>query len=363
MSLTLPGGADRLSTERDDAHRRYHQAFAALDRVVNETVSAAAGAGENGELLSRLATFQSLLVQFLQQLTPYVDTKLRVIEQAASDAMMTANAAQRAAIAAQRSSGPRSEVRGPGPGEGPRSAGRGPASPDRGADDVSYIAFEDCFRGSEEEIRQRQSDYVPLFAGATDVLDVGCGRGEFLALLKEAGVPARGIDLNEEMVEICRGRGLTAERADLVDYLRGLPDETLGGLFAAQVVEHLRPAPLMAFLREASRVLRPRARIVLETINPTCWVAFFDSYIRDLTHVKPLHPETLKFLAIASGFTDVRVQFRTPVPESDRLKRLSAAAVGDPRLAELIEAFNLNMERLNDRLFTHLDYAVVGIRA
>lgn len=396
--------SDRLSRERDEAHRRFHEAFAALDRIVNETAGAAADGAGTHDLLPRLATFQSILVQFLQQLTPYVDTKLRVIEQAAADATMAATAAQRVAASAQRAaeaSGPGSRVAGPGsmlqgPGSGvpgtrsaeqarlvtpdsrtqdpgPTSNDSGPRTPDSGPgagpDDVAYVSFEDCFRGSEEEIRARQADYVPLFSGATGVdaeyavLDVGCGRGEFLALLKEVGINARGIDVNEEMVAICRARGLAAERADAVDYLCELPEGALGGLFAAQVVEHLPPDRLMALLREAARVLRPGARIVLETINPTCWVAFFEAFIRDLTHVKPLHPDTLKFLAVASGFTGVQVQFRTPIREADRLRRLQPSRDDDPRLAELVEAFNLNMERLNDRLFTHLDYAVIGTRA
>ena len=100
-----------------------------------------------------------------------------------------------------------------------------------------------------------------------------------------------------------------------------MPDESLGGLFAAQVVEHLTPDYLLAFLNEAQRVLRPGAPIVLETINVACWYAFFQSYIRDITHARPLHPDTLKYLVTASGFADAAVEFRVPVPEADRLQR------------------------------------------
>lgn len=352
--------SERLNREQDDAHRRYHEAFAALDKIVNESIAAAG----TDDAAARVAAFQSLLVQFLQQLTPYVDTKLRVVEQAAADAAMAATVAQRTAAAAERAAEQapaRIGVVPAGVGDPGRQAGaRSPAS---SADEAIYVGFEDCFRGSEEEIRRRQADYVPLFEGAADVLDVGCGRGEFLLLLRDAGIRARGVDANEEMVEVCTKRGLTAKCGDAVAYLEGLADESLGGLFAAQVVEHLPPARLMALLRHAARALRPGARLVLETINPTCWVAFFESYIRDLTHVKPLHPETLKFLAIASGFTEVQVQFRTPVADDARLRQLKAAATDDARLAELIEAFNANMERLNDRLYTHLDYAIVAVRA
>jgi len=349
-------GTDRLERDREEAHRRYHDVFAALDRVVGEGVDAASAA-------ERLATFQSLLIQFLQQITPYVDSKLRVIEQRASDAAMTATLAQRASQRAERAL----ETAAPRAPEAPGApAPRAPSAPEP---DPSYLAFEDCFRGSEADIRARQSDYVALFSGAHSVIDAGCGRGEFLSLLKEAGISARGIDLNAEMVEVCRARGVTAERADAVTHLEGLPDASVGGLFAAQVVEHLPPDRLIAFVRAAGRALCPGARLVLETINPSCWVAFFDSFLRDLTHARPLHPDTLKFLVVASGFADAEVRFRTPIPEADRLRRVAPLAEPSPsappearRLHELVAAFNLNMERLNDRLFTHLDYAVVARR-
>ena len=159
-----------------------------------------------------------------------------------------------------------------------------------------YVGFEDRFRGSREAIRARLESYLPFFVGATDVLDVGCGRGEFLELLAGAGVRARGLDLNHEMAELCRARGLEVAEADAVGYLTTLPDASLGGIFAAQVVEHLQPAYLLRFLELAFHKVRPGGRVVLETLNPACWVAFFDSYIRDITHVWPLHPETLKYL-------------------------------------------------------------------
>jgi O-antigen chain-terminating methyltransferase len=344
---TIPGGTDRLERERDEVHRRYHEVFAALDRVVVESVGAPA---------EQLATFQSLLIQFLQHITPYIDSKLRIVEQSAADAAMTATMAQRAAVAAERATLTAA----------PSHAAQ-PALPSAGLADATYVGFEDCFRGTEEQIRVRQSDYVALFQGASDVVDAGCGRGEFLSLLREAGVTARGVDLNREMVEACLARGVTAEHGDVVEYVEGLSAESIGGLFAAQVVEHLPPDRLLRFLRAAGRVLRPGARLVVETINPSCWVAFFESFIKDLTHVRPLHPDTLKFLVIAAGFTDVETRFRTPIPERDRLRRVAAmpapSAAGDARrLYDLIEAFNLNMERLNDRIFTHLDYAIVARR-
>jgi SAM-dependent methyltransferase len=229
----------------------------------------------------------------------------------------------------------------------------------RNLDAYKYVGFEDQFRGSQDAIRQRLESYLPYFDGTSDVLDAGCGRGEFLDLLKARGITARGLDLNHEMVEVCRARGLDVVEADVVSYLEDVPDASCGGLFAAQVVEHLQPAYLLRFLELARHALRPGAPLVLETLNPACWVAFFESFIRDITHVWPLHPETLRYLVLASGFSAARIEYRSPVPPEDRLQA-AAAAAGLP--ADLIETLNANVEKLNARLFTWLDYAIVAVR-
>ena len=222
-----------------------------------------------------------------------------------------------------------------------------------------YVGFEDAFRGSSEDIQRRLRDYIPIFAGASDVLDIGCGRGEFLALLRESGVTARGIDLNDAMVAVCREKGFDATKADALSYLRSLPHGSLGGLFAAQVVEHLEPAYLTRLLEAAFEALRPGAPIVLETINPACWFAFFESYIRDITHVRPLHPETLKFLLIASGFQQIEIRYRAPYPEHEKLQPLPRSEV----LGDSVETLNGNIEKLNSLLFTYLDYAAIARRS
>jgi SAM-dependent methyltransferase len=227
-------------------------------------------------------------------------------------------------------------------------------------DSYKYVEFENQFRGSPDTIRARLESYLPYFDGASDVLDAGCGRGEFLDLLKARGIAGRGLDLNHEMVELCRGRGLDVAESDVVSYLEQLPDGSLGGLFAAQVVEHLQPAYLLRFLDVAYHKLRPGAPIVLETLNPACWTAFFDSFIRDITHVWPLHPETLRYLVLASGFSAARIEFRSPVAPQDRLQ--TAAADAAAAAADLVETFNANVEKLNARMFSFLDYAIVGGR-
>lgn len=236
---------------------------------------------------------------------------------------------------------------------------------DSAADAWKYASFEAAFRGSEADVATRLATYLPVFAGAEDVLDVGCGRGEFLALLQTQGISAKGIDLNLEMVEICRGRGLDVAHGDAVSYLRGIDAQSLGGLFAAQVVEHLPPDYLLAFLNEAHRVLKPRAPLVLETVNVACWYAFFQSYVRDITHAKPLHPDTLKHLVIASGFPSADVEFRVPVDETVKLQSMPPVdgnGSADETLAALASAIDTNVERLNRLMFTWLDYAVIARR-
>ncbi|MBI4886069.1 MAG: class I SAM-dependent methyltransferase [Acidobacteria bacterium] len=228
-----------------------------------------------------------------------------------------------------------------------------------GLDSHTYVGFEDQFRGSPEDIRARVAEYLPLFHGSQDVLDIGCGRGEFLALLRDQGVTSRGVDLNGAMVDVCREQGLDAEQADALAYLRAQPDGSLGGIFAAQVVEHLEPRYLTALLDTAFDKLRPGAPIVLETINPACWFAFFESYIRDITHVRPLHPDTLKYLMIANGFQHVDIRYRSPYPEHEKLQPLAPHA----SLGAAVDTLNANVERLNRLLFTWLDYAAIGRRA
>lgn len=254
----------------------------------------------------------------------------------------------------------------PSPADSPDASPR-PVAAGTDLDACRYMCFEDAFRGSREEIAARQRDYLPYFEGASDVLDVGCGRGEFLALLRGAGVTARGVDTNADAVERCREQGLEAARSDALAYLRPLADESLGGLFSAQVVEHLEADYLMQVLGEANRVLRPGARIVLETINPASWTAFFSAFVRDVTHRHPLHPDTLSYLLRASGFVDVTIDYRAPVPDAAKLQRATvdpalAATPDGAALCRLAETLNQHADRLNRLIFAEQDYAAIARR-
>jgi SAM-dependent methyltransferase len=228
----------------------------------------------------------------------------------------------------------------------------------RAARDSAYTAFENRFRGSRDDVRARQADYVALLRDHAPVLDLGCGRGELLELLREAGIGARGVEGNAHAVRECREKGLDVAEDDLVEHLRRLERGRLGAVFAAQVAEHLPPAVLHAVLAEAHRALRPGGLLVLETVNAASALAFFDVFIRDLTHERPLHPETLRFMAAAAGFSEVRIELRSPVPDDVRLHLLPGGGLPPP----VVKALNENVERLNALLFAPLDYALVARR-
>jgi SAM-dependent methyltransferase len=233
-----------------------------------------------------------------------------------------------------------------------------PAAPPASLDDAVYVAFENRFRGSREEVRERLRPYVELFAGLEPVADLGCGRGEFLELLREAGLSGLGAESNTQAVAQCRDRGLAVTATDLLSFLRERADGSLGGVFAAQVAEHLPPRVLMALLRESHRVLRAGGLLLLETVNPRSVVGFLEVYNRDLTHERPLHPETLSFLAAAAGFTDVRVELRSPVDPAAQLQPVPVEGL-PPRAAS---ALNENTARLNALLYGPQEYALLARR-
>jgi O-antigen chain-terminating methyltransferase len=208
-----------------------------------------------------------------------------------------------------------------------------------------YFAYESRMRGSVDSIRERQRLYVDVLRNAAPVLDVGCGRGELLGLLREAGVEARGIDADSDMVAYARGDGLDVEQADLVEYLQRADDDSLGAIFMGQVVEHLPAPTLVQTFQLAVAKLRPGGLLVAETINPLSPIAL-RNYFADLTHAQPLVPETLELLARQSGFAETEIRFLNEPAE-----RLTEPA--DPVIAA-------NVRRLNDLLFAPLDYALVA---
>jgi O-antigen chain-terminating methyltransferase len=338
---------------------------AALVQVLNGYLE------ETGRLHARLRELASALVQYLQRVLPLVDLRDRMASALATtraelileafDRRQESQARRLQGLLALRDrletvSAEVEAIR------GALLAGSPPpalaTSVLRAAEDSAYTAFENRFRGSREEIRARLADYAALFPGLAPVVDLGCGRGEFLDLLRERGIAARGVEGNASVVQHCRDRGLDVVHGDLLAFLRAEPTGGLGGVFAAQVAEHLPPAVLGQMLKEAHRALRPGGLLVLETVNPRSVVGFLEVYNRDLTHERPLHPDTLSFLAAASGFTDVRVELRSPVDPSSRLQPIPSEGLPE-RAATLL---NENLERLNGLLYGPLEYALIARR-
>jgi O-antigen chain-terminating methyltransferase len=220
---------------------------------------------------------------------------------------------------------------------------------------LDYFAFEARMRGTTADIRGRQSAYLDDFRDGAPVLDVGSGRGEFLGLLRHAGIEARGVEIDADMVAYARGDGLEVAEADALAYLEGLEDGSLGGIFAAQVVEHLPAATLVRLLELAVQKLRPGGVLVAETINPLAPLAM-KHYFSDLTHAQPLVPETLALLARHAGFAEPEIRYLNP-PE-ERLAPVELPA--DPAFDPARRALARNVGLLNDHVFAPLDYALVA---
>jgi SAM-dependent methyltransferase len=221
-------------------------------------------------------------------------------------------------------------------------------------EDWRYAGFENRYRGNEEEVKKQQSQFLPFFKQAEKVLDLGCGRGEFLELLQENGTDAEGIDVNEQMIEVCRDKGLTCQKGDILETLIKCEDNSLGGIFSSQVIEHLPPKYLKRMIELAYFKLAPGSYLVLETLNPASVFALVQIYFLDLTHQKPIHPQTLKFIMETSGFEDVEIRYSATL-EGEQLQTL-------PGADETVSILNKNIDNLNKLLYAAPNYAAVGIK-
>jgi 2-polyprenyl-3-methyl-5-hydroxy-6-metoxy-1,4-benzoquinol methylase len=221
-------------------------------------------------------------------------------------------------------------------------------------EDWQYTGFENRFRGSEDAVKIQLEEYLPFFKKGNKVVDLGCGRGEFLDLLKSKWIDAEGIDINEQMVSICKDKGLSCRKGDILEQLIEYANSSLGGIFSSQVIEHLPPPYLKRLLELAFNKLEPSAPIVLETINPTSVFALVQIYHLDISHKQPVHPQALKYLLESSGFKDIQIQYSAPL-EEEMLKTLPGA---DEHTALL----NQNIDSLNKLLYAPPNYAAIGYK-
>jgi SAM-dependent methyltransferase len=224
---------------------------------------------------------------------------------------------------------------------------------------MDYISFEERFRGSRERIKTQQLHFLQYFMNCSRVLDIGCGRGEFLEILKEHDIGSFGIDIDEDMVAFCRSHHLDVTQADALSFLEKMEDESLDGIFIDQVVEHLDPGYLVKMIALCYRKLTFGSYIVIETINSLSLVSFFNFYL-DITHNKPIHPFTLKFLVGSVGFKEDEIQYYSPIPAEDKLRKISLNETIHEREQKIIEDYNFNVDMLNLLLWGPMDYAIIA---
>jgi SAM-dependent methyltransferase len=218
---------------------------------------------------------------------------------------------------------------------------------------IDYLTFEARFR-PEAQVREQQRAYLEVLKERKRVVDLGCGRGELIELLKEDGISAYGVDVEPDMVALARERGLEVVEEDAIAHLESLEPGAVDGVVALHVVEHLDAVNLGRLVELAADRLADGGILVLETPNPESLTAGSVNFHRDPTHVRPIHPDTLSFLCESAGFSEVEVRKLSPVPAENTLPRA-------PKPVEALEQhIDSLVERLNALLYGYQDYAVVA---
>ncbi len=218
---------------------------------------------------------------------------------------------------------------------------------------LDYFKFQNRFRGTRSVIKERQQMYVPYYLGKTaPILDIGCGRGEFLQLMHDNDIPAFGIDLYPEYVMEGELNGLDIRQGDGLAFLAE-STESYGGIFVGQVIEHIPFSKLVELCFNAYNRLEAGGYLIMETPNPESLSIFTSSFYIDPTHIKPVHPLTLEYVLKEAGFKDVRIVYtddsrpeQLPLIEGDGIKN--------------IDEVNRAVERISNTLFGSLDYAVIA---
>lgn len=214
---------------------------------------------------------------------------------------------------------------------------------------IDYLDFEKNFRGSREDIKDRQTIYLPYFERKSNVYDLGCGRGEFVELMTENKIGVTGIDLYQEFVDYCQGLGLNVRHGDAMEELQKA--EKVDGIFLGQVVEHLPLKTVISIFEIAYEKLEEGAYIIAETPNPLSLAIFTQSFYIDPTHNKPVHPYLLRYLAQKVGFQSVELLFTEKSRYPESIPEIQG---------EGAEEFNRSMNVVSDFLFGSQDYALIA---
>lgn len=219
---------------------------------------------------------------------------------------------------------------------------------------IDYFDFENHFRGSREDIKSVQQQYVKYFEGRKNVLDLGCGRGEFLELMKENNINAVGVECYTEFAEYCKMKELNVVEDDAIEYLE--KQEKVGGIFAGQLIEHLKFNQIVKLCELAYEKLEEGAYIILETPNPMSLAIYTHAFYMDPSHNKPIHPLTMEYFMRKVGFKEVEILFTA----SSKYPLEIPALISDN--IDNLDAFNQSMEEVSKTLFGSQDYAIIGRR-
>ncbi|MEM7583863.1 MAG: class I SAM-dependent methyltransferase [Acidobacteriota bacterium] len=228
-------------------------------------------------------------------------------------------------------------------------------------EEQGYVELEKRHRGSEEEITERISTYLPYLKGQGEVLDLGCGRGEALRLFASHGLKVRGVDSSSEMVARCLEDGMTAEQGDLFEVLARVEEGSLGGVVSFHVVEHLASDSLERLVRLAWRALRPGGVLILETPSPLSVVMSARNFWVDPTHRRPVHPASLELSFREAGFEPVHRIDLHPFPDDERLPEIDISRLPEEQRV-LADQVNRLRDILDDLLFGNRDFGLVGIK-
>jgi ubiquinone/menaquinone biosynthesis C-methylase UbiE len=232
--------------------------------------------------------------------------------------------------------------------------------------DEMYIRFEDRFRGSREEISRRIKYYLDNYISWNVkkmpnnlIIDLGCGRGEWLGQLKENGYFARGADFNAAMVQLCRGYGFDVVESDAIAFLNSLDSNSVKAVTSFQMIEHLQLGQITELLKESFRVLKKEGVIILETPNSNNLEVGSSAFYIDPTHKRPIHQEYMSFLAKEIGFRKIEIAYWKDKEISDWIDSVIDA---DRETFDKSAVLRALMESFKRSVYTPPDYALIAIK-